>query len=308
MTQTPENERGTPQLPKARITRNWKTWFFWLVPIGAAALAGLFIYSEVARKGPTITIYFADAGGLQPGNSRLKYRGVEIGTVDKVRLTDDHLRAKITVSLEKSGESVAREGSRFWIVQPRVGLSEIKGLRTVVAGDYITVQPGAGKERTEFVGLAEPPAPETEEKGLRIMLVSERLGSIKKHAPVNYRGVQVGEVWDAQLAPDSQSIYITAVIDRHFAKLVRMNSKFWNAGGLNVSIGFSGIDISAQSAQALLTGGIDFATPDTGGKEAIPGTAFRLFDKAQDAWLAWSPAIKLPPAEEPNAPPKPIGE
>ncbi|HJV65446.1 MAG TPA: MlaD family protein [Geomonas sp.] len=288
------DEQAKAGLPKANIRRNWWTWLFWVAPIAAAALVAFFVYQEVIRKGPTLTIYFSDAANLQAGNAHLKYRGVEIGDVEKVILTDDQRMAKVTVALKRSGESVAKEGSVFWIVQPHVGLSEIKGLGTVVSGDYIEVRPGPGKERTRFVGLSEPPPPEPEKKGLRVILVSERLGSVKKHAPVMYRGVQVGEVWDARLGPDSQVIYIEVNIEQQYAPLVRMNSRFWNAGGLNVNIGFSGVDISAQSAQALLTGGIDFATPDTREKEAIPDTAFRLYDKAQDAWLAWSPAIKLP--------------
>ncbi|HJV33995.1 MlaD family protein [Geomonas sp.] len=295
MTQTPQNDEAKRPLPKANIRRNWWTWLFWAVPIGAAALAAFFIYQEVIRKGPTITVYFQDAGNIQAGNAHLKYRGVEIGDVEKVSLTDDQKMAKLTIALKRSGESVAKEGSVFWIVQPHVGLSEIKALGTVVSGDYVAVEPGPGKERTKFVGLSAPPLPKPEKKGLRIILVSERLGSVKKHAAVMYRGVQVGEVWDAHLGPDSQVIYIEINIEQQYAPLVRMNSKFWNAGGINVNIGFSGVDISAQSAQALLTGGIDFATPDAYGKEAIADTAFRLYDKAEDAWLAWAPAIKLPP-------------
>ena len=69
------------ELPKAKLERNWKTYFIWLVPLAAAALAGWFIYSNMVKGGPTLHILFEDAAGLQPGKSQLKYRGAEIGEV-----------------------------------------------------------------------------------------------------------------------------------------------------------------------------------------------------------------------------------
>lgn len=293
MTADGDNARAAGALPKARVARNWKTWAFWIVPVAAAMLAGYFVYTEEFDKGPTITIYFSDAAGLQAEKTSLKYRGVEIGTVQHISLTDDQRRAKVTVSLKRNGRNVARADSEFWIVEPRIGLNEIKGLGTVVSGDYITVRPGTGKERHTFNGLDSPPPPEKEEKGLLIVLVSDRMGSVKKHSSVMYRGVEVGEVWDQQLGPDSQVVLITVNIRKKFAPLVRMNSVFWNAGGINFNLGLSGLDVSAQSATALLEGGIDFATPDTRQKQAEDGTAFRLYDKPKDVWLTWSPAIKL---------------
>lgn len=280
-------------MPKARVTRNWKTYLFWIVPVAAAALAAYFVYTEEFKKGPTITIFFSDAAELQEGKSSVKYRGVEIGTVERIVLTDDQRQAKVTVSLKRSGRNVAKSASEFWIVQPRIGLNEIKGLGTVVSGDYITVRPGTGKEQLTFVGLASPPPPEKEEKGLLIVLLSDRLGSVKKHSSVMYRGVEVGEVWDQQLGPESQVVLITVNIKKKFAPLVRMNSVFWNAGGINFNLGLSGVEVSAQSAAALLAGGIDFATPDTSQKQAEDGTAFRLYEKPKDIWLTWSPVIKL---------------
>ncbi len=295
MTQNPQPKGSIDDLPKASIRKNRKTWFFWIIPIAAAILAGYFVYNESIKKGPTITILFKDAGGLQPGKSFLKYRGVEIGTVNDVALTDDHRHVKVIVDLKKSGSSVAKTGSLFWIVQPHVGLNEIKGLGTVVSGDYISVEPGDGKDATVFRGLPEAPPSPGEEEGLSVVLIASRLGSVKKHVPVKYRGIEVGEVSDTQLGPDAQVIHIKVNIKRHFAPLVRMNSVFWNAGGINFNLGLSGIDVSAQSAQALVTGRIDFATPDTSKPQAEPDTPFILHDKPQDAWKTWSPRIKLPP-------------
>lgn len=294
--------RNFDQLPKARIERNWKTFFIWLVPIAAAGIAGWFIYSNLIKAGPTLHIYFDNAAGLEPGKSQLKYRGARIGDVDKIKLTKDHQKVDVSVALDASAESVAREGSRFWIVKPEVGAGEIRGLRTIVSGDYITVEPGQGKPQTEFTGLAE--APVIEPKGvLRIEVLAEKVGSLKQNSPVFYRGIQVGQVFACDLGKASQVISIQVDIQPHYAPLVRLNSKFWNAGGIHASLSLSGLNISAQSTETLLSGGIAFATPDATDKEAPPGTTFRLYDKPEDAWLSWEPAIELkgnsspPPSE-----------
>lgn len=292
MSQARYHPPSVEDLPRARIERDWKNRLVWLVPIGAAALAAWFIYSNLFRDGPTLHIYFYNAAGLQRGKSEVKYRGADIGEVKDVQLTKDHQKVDVTVALDRSAASIAREGSRFWIVKPEVGVAEISGLRTIVSGDYITVEPGGGKRQTIFTGLEQAPvlAPQGV---LRIVLLAEKSGSLKERTPVFYRGIQVGEVFSVDLGPDSQSIWITVDIQNHYAPLVRLNSKFWNAGGIHMSLSLSGLNIAAQSMESLLSGGLAFATPDTTEKQAPDGTSFRLYDRPEEAWLAWEPEIVL---------------
>ncbi len=292
MTETRNRLQSLDALPKAHVERNWKTYLFWLIPIAAAGLAGWFIYTELLSGGPTLHIYFKDAQELQAGQSQLFYRGAQIGTVDKIELTEDHQMVEVKVSLDGSASSIAREGSRFWIVRPEIGVEQIRAPRTIVSGNHIAVEPGGGKEQTKFTGLEESPVL-LPEAALRIVLLAEKLGSVRKRSPVYYRGVEVGQVVDADLGKTSQTIHITVEIRRHYAPLVRLNSRFWNAGGIHANVSLSGLNVAAQSAEAILSGGIDFATPSTSENEAPPGTTYRLYDKPDDAWLAWSPAIAL---------------
>jgi paraquat-inducible protein B len=280
------------ELPKAKLEKNWKTHFFWLVPIAAAALAGWFIYSNLFKAGPTIHIYFDSADGVEQGKTELKYRGASLGEVKSLKLTPDHQKVEVTMALTPSGKDFAREGTRFWIVKPEVGAAQISGLRTIVSGDYITGEPGKGEPQKRFTGLSD--APVVEPPGtLRIRLLAEKAGSLKERSPVFFRDVQIGEVFKTDLGPDSQTIQITVDIDKRYAPLVRMNSKFWRAGGIHANLSLSGLNISAESAKALLSGAVEMATPDASEKEAPRGTDFRLYDKPDDAWLAWSPMIQL---------------
>ena len=118
---------------------------------------------------------------------------------------------------------------------------------------------------------------------------------MRQRSPFFYRGLQVGQVFDCQLGHASQTIQITVDVQPRYAPLVRTNSKFWNAGGSHVNLSLSGLNIAAESTEALVSGGISFATPDTLEKKAPPETSFRLYDKPEDAWLGWAPAIELKP-------------
>ena len=87
---------------------------------------------------------------------------------------------------------------------------------------------------------------------------------------------------------------IHARIGEEYAPLVRINSKFWNAGGIDFHLGlFSGAKITAESAQTLISGGIDFATPPDFQNAATNGAVFSLNEKSEDEWEKWSPAIPL---------------
>jgi paraquat-inducible protein B len=117
---------------------------------------------------------------------------------------------------------------------------------------------------------------------------------LQEHSPIFYRGIQVGEVLNCQLSEHAQTVVVRARVRAEFAPLVRVNSKFWNAGGIDVRIGlFKGAEISAQSAQTLFSGGIEFATPPEPGEVAVNGAVFELNDKPKDAWKDWNPSIPL---------------
>ena len=279
-----------------RVATRWPFSIVWVVPAVAAVLAGYLFYDRVRELGPTITIRFKDASGLRPGQTPIRYRGVAIGAVTDVELSEDQQHAVVRARLQRSAAPVAREGTVFWIVRPEVGIGNISGLGTVVTGPQIEALPGAGKAKSAFVGLETPPVA-LERKGLRIVLLSGHLGSLKFNSPVYYRGVEVGAVQDSSLSADATTVKVHVVIKRRYASLVRKGSKFWNASGVDMRVGlFRGLEINMESLRSLMAGGIAFATPDDPNDEpAKDGAAFPLHDKPKGEWLGWTPKIALPP-------------
>lgn len=297
MNDSPDHSETPEELPKATQRKaQWRFPVVWVVPVIAAVVAGYLVYDRVHEYGPKITIRFKDASGLKTGITQITYRGVEIGEVKALELSEDRQHAVVKARLKRWAEPIAREGTLFWIVRPEVGIGSITGLGTVITGPQIEVSPGSGKPKTDFTGLDRPPAA-VERKGLRIVLLSGHLGSLKTGAPVYYRGIEVGAVQDTHLGPDATTVKINVFIRGRYANLVRGGSKFWNVSGVDISGGlFRGVEINVESFRALVAGGIAFATPDDPkDKPAKAGSAFPLNDKPKKEWLAWAPKIPISP-------------
>lgn len=296
----PQKSGGAdPDLPVAKVKRR-KLHFpgVWVVPAVAALVAGILIYQRAQEFGAKISIQFKDGSGLKIGHTPVKYRGVNIGQVKAIELSRDHQHAVVEVRLHRSAAVVAQEGSRFWIVRPELGLGNITGLGTIVAGPHIEVWPGTGKAQSEFVGLEGPPVVE-ETEGLKVILVSSRLGALKRGSPVYYRGIEVGAVQDAQLGTNGATVDVQVFIRERYTNLIRTSSKFWNASGFDVKFGlFRGAEINMESLKSLVAGGVAFATPDDPKSETAQNRAvFRLYDDPKKEWLEWAPAIPIPAAK-----------
>ena len=288
------NESGARDLPVAKITRQSRLPIVWVVPLAAAIIAGWLVLEYVRQIGPVISIQFRDGDGIKPNQTTLQCRGVQVGQVLSVQLAADAQHAEVRARLDRSAESLARAGSVFWVVRPGMGAEGLQGLETIVSGPYIQVQPGGGGEQKTFIGAEEPPILKSSAGGLEITLTTPTLGSLSDGAPVYYRGLEVGTVQYFVLANDSTAVNIHIVIETNFAPLVRVDSKFWNAGGISAHFGlFSGLSLGAESLKSLVIGGIAFATPSPPGILATNGSVFPLNEKADPSWLAWSPAIVI---------------
>lgn len=280
-------DKPEESLPKARVEKNWAFTWFWIVPVLALSFVGWLIYKNVVATGPTITIVFSDSKSLQEDNSAVKFHGANIGTVKKVTLQTNGLVA-VEASLHKDAEHLARAGTEFWIVSPEVSLGEIRGLKTIVSGDYITLKPGNGVRTNRFKGLDEPPIVPANEPGFQLTLWSDKLGSIKPGSPVYYRDLEVGHVLPHRLTSDGLAFLIPIWIDEKFSSLVGTNSKFWHAGGLDVHLGLDGVSIKAATPKALLSGGIAFASPGGAKGKVSEKTMFQLYEHPLAEWTGFS--------------------
>lgn len=298
------SERATHNhLPRPIVKKmRWPFPIIWIVPIAAAALAGYYFYGRAQERGETITVLFNDASGLKPGQTPVDYRGVQVGEVSKLQLTDDRSQVEVEVRIEKPVKDIARQGAQFWIERPEFSAGNISGLSTVFSGPFIQMIPGTGQPAKKFIGLERAPVT-TENNGLPLVLHTAQAPSLESGSPVYYRGMEVGRVENMRLGGDATHVDVNIIIRGRYSALVRDNSEFWSVSGAAVKGGiFTGISVKVESIRSLISGGIAFATPDKKiGASASPGTEFDLHDEPKKDWLEWSPAIEIP-TTNPNKP------
>ena len=108
-------------VPEVEVAARRGISIVWLIPLVAGAIAIWLGYTTLQQKGPTITITFANAEGLEAGKTKVKYKDVEVGLVDNVAISEDLSRIIVTASMVKGAEHYLNEGTKFWIVRPRIG-------------------------------------------------------------------------------------------------------------------------------------------------------------------------------------------
>lgn len=291
-----EEESG---LPRARIKRSRFSWLIWGFPVAAAIFFGVLLFEDYLDKSRSVTVDFKNVDGVDDqGNTQVRCRGAAVGTVKHVTLTKNHDWAELTISFRRGQENLARSGALFWVVRPQVGAGMVRGLETVMSGAYVQVRPGDGPRTNHFIGAEEPPPEELATPALDIDLLAPDLSSLQERSPILYRGIQIGEITTFQLGSNARDVLIHARVRSEYAPLVRMNTIFWNAGGVDVHFGLiHGLDVRAESAKALVSGAVQMATPDDYGPPVTNGAVFSLQAKEQEAWTKWDPSIplQLPP-------------
>ncbi|MGN6704639.1 MAG: intermembrane transport protein PqiB [Rhodanobacter sp.] len=260
--------------------RRFKESLIWLVP-ALAALVGLsLVIHNWLQTGPQVVISLQSAEGLDAGKTPVKYKNVVIGRVKKIRLSPDRTHVLVTVALEKSAEGFATKGTRYWVVRPRIGLGGVSGIDTLFSGAFIGADVGESNEWQEhFDGLEAPPAVRHGELGRSFILHSDDLGSLDVGSPVYYRRIQVGRVASYTLDKDGKGVSLHIFIDGPNDRFVSRSSRFWNASGVDLSLGANGLKLNTQSLAAVLAGGVAFQDPP-GPHDSTPApedTSFKLF-------------------------------
>ncbi|AGI26033.1 PqiB family protein [Pseudomonas sp. MT3] len=267
-------------------------------PVTKVRRFALFDSEDAAHaKGQVIELRASTADGLKEGTV-LRYKGLEVGRVEQVDLSKDMSGVQMKARLTRAEDRIARQGTRFWVVGPEVGLSGVSNLGTLVSGQYIEVLPAEkpGQAQGSFNLLASQPNRLLDAEGLRLTLSASRRGSLKAGVPVTYREVQVGKVTSFELGETGDRVLIHILIEPRYAPLVRTGSRFWNTSGVGVDAGlFKGVKVRTESFETILSGGVAFATPNNAemGAPAKPGQTFALFDESSEEWLDWAPKIPL---------------
>src|SRR5580704_9361284 len=249
--------------PQAITHRSRRISIIWIVPIVAVAIGAWLAWDTLSKEGPTIKITFESGEGLQAGQSQLKYKDIVFGTVKSLALSPDQTHVVVTVATTRQAERLLTEGTIFWVVKPRLFAGNVSGIETLLSGSYIGMLPAAtaGNSQREFVGREDPPVLGAHVAGRTFFLKSKRIGAVSVGSPIFFRDLNVGEVLGWDIADMAEYVTIHAFVRAPYDTYVHDQTRFWNASGVSIKLGGTGVEVQMESLKALLLGGVAFETP-----------------------------------------------
>jgi paraquat-inducible protein B len=281
--QEPSNPGNAPE-PVIHTRREGRISWIWFIPLVALLVGVSLLARNWLAMGPTVYISFETAEGLEVGQTKVRYKDVTIGTVTDIRVAEDRSKVLVKAELVRDGsEFITRQETKFWVVRPRLGLSGVSGLGTLVSGAYIAVDAPEAEVADDadpvynFVGLEKPPEITSGRPGTRYTLRADDLGSLEIGSPVYYRRIQVGTVIGYDLDKSGKSVNVQVFVDAPNDRFVTSDTRFWNASGINLSLDADGFNVQTGSLVSMVAGGVAFASADESNTEqAAAGSAFEL--------------------------------
>ncbi len=258
----------------------------WILPIVAALIGGWLLYKGIVEAPIEVVINFDTGEGITAGKTKVIYKGLNAGVVKSLKMNPDLKSVDVTVEFDLRAKPALLSNTEFWLVKPRLSLTEVSGLGTVLKGNYIAmrVNDWDDKQARKFKALSEPPPVSEDTPGLHLTLVSNNL-SVGHGSPVYYKKIEVGDVQSYKLSENKQEVKTKIYIHPQYSHLVNEKTRFWNAGGISVSGGLSGLKIRTESLETVLTGGLAFFTPEneSNAPAAQNDHIFTLYDDYESA-------------------------
>jgi len=280
-------ERAVPQIPSVAVLPRRLPSLVWLVPIIAALIGVWLVAVTWLEKGPTITIRFGTAEGIEAGKTKIRYKEVDIGDVRAIGLSDDRKSVVVSAQLIKSARDLLAQDSKFFVVRPRISGGTVSGLSTLLSGAYIGIDPGSAHETSKsFVGLENPPVVTGDVPGREFNLHGEEIGSLDYGTPVFYRHINVGHVTRYSLDPNGTSVDVGVFVNAPYDRFVSSKTRFWHASGVDLSVDANGVKLSTESLASLVEGGVAFQDlPDlpSAGEPVSSATSFTLYPNRAQA-------------------------
>lgn len=274
--------RVAPEPPPAKEqTSRWPGWI-WSIPIAAVLIVAWLAYKQLTEIGPTVTVTFQSANGVNAGGTEVQYNGLKVGTVQAVRLAKDLSHVDINLQLDSDMEGHLGPETQFWMSGASPSLSNLSSLKSIISGPTIQIAPADGKTQKHFVGLKEEPVLPQMVPGRHFVLSAQDKGNVQRGSKVYFTGEEVGVVELVQLQTDGH-FEIGVFVRQPYDSLVHVDSRFWNAGGVELSTQ-NGPHVQIQSVLALVQGAVAFDNPPGVklGPEAPADHQFQLF-KSKDA-------------------------
>ena len=191
-----------PRRTDARTRRSrWPGWI-WAVPIAAVGIVTWLLVRAFSEGGVDVTVTFEEAAGMKAGDTKVTYRGLEIGKVTGVELTQDRKRVLAHLDIDKTVKGDLTAGTRFYLQGAQLSFSDPTSLKALVAGPSILMIAGTGAPSRRFNGTVGDPPEMFASTIPYVVQFDGSVGKVKAGAPVRLRGFTVGKVSQVDLRTD----------------------------------------------------------------------------------------------------------
>lgn len=252
----------------------------WIVPIVALIVTLGIAWNSFRDRGSLIEVEFADATGITPGETSLRFREIIVGQVEGVSFSGDLSKVIVSIRVDSDVAQYIDSDASFWIVRPQVSAQGVTRLDTVLSGAFIEGywDSQVSEVATDFKGLERPPQVRGDQPGTWVKLSMKSADGMSEGAPVLYRGVEVGRVENIRLSDQDDRVLADAFIEAPQDARLTTASVFWDTSGFSLSLGAQGISFNVNSLSSVLQGGVAFDTITSGGNPIKAGHEFPVQD------------------------------
>lgn len=279
------DDAGQIPVAIAAPSRPWRPSLVWLIPAVAAVIGAWLAIGALLERGPSISISFRTAEGIEPEKTRIKYRNVDVGVVERVELSADRQHVLVIAQLSRQVEDLLVEDTRFWVVRPRFSPGNVSGIGTLLSGSHIAMEAGRSRRSSrDFIGQEQPSVVLSDVGGREFVLRAKDVGSLDVGSPVYFRRLVAGQVLGFELDKDGNAVSIRVFVNAPFDQYVNANTRFWHVQGVDISLDANGVKINTGSLFSILLGGVAFQAVEN--SPPLPpvsaGTAFNVYaDRAE---------------------------
>jgi len=283
-TATPPKTPGvTARLRQARAKMAVWPGVVWALPVAALLIVAYLGLGAIANQGFDVTVTFPSAAGARPSDTKVIYKGIEVGHVTRVSLNPDAHRVDVRLHLDNTLKPAVGSSTRFWLIGANPSFADLNSLKAAVSGLSVGIAPGPGPRTHRFVGLDEDPIIEPGTPGRAFWLDINMVATVRRGANISYHGDDVGKVTEVE--PNGPQAFRAQIFIRApFDQYLKPSSYFWQANPVQISLGPDGI--SGQfSPSTAFSGGIAFDTPieDMDEPPSPTNARFNLFTSQSSA-------------------------
>ena len=99
-------EQDSKQPAEPELRKHPDVSLVWLIPLITLAIGGWLIFKTISEQGPLISITFDTAAGIEAGTTRIRYKDVEIGVVEKLQFTEGHQQIVVSAKMNRNAENL----------------------------------------------------------------------------------------------------------------------------------------------------------------------------------------------------------